>query len=203
MNKTRNYILEASYGEWWIQDGQAVGADGDVSDFNHEWYAREAAISELYDYIKEEYTESIEDIKEDFGEILAAKHPQTFDPDRYDKYPVAFLKEFLPKHYHIQNRDRLFDVLQTVFTSADAREFALEHLGWQRVKGNAIETWKLTSNDIKNIDYGLSDTGNFEDEDDPLFDIEVRSTRTLYKKVPYSIIDKHNPSSLNPYRSKY
>ena len=100
--------------------------------------------------------------------------------------------------------------------TVDVREYALLHWGWQRVKGNVIQTQTLTPKDLQHIVSGLWEAyeNDIEDkdedrvsEDNPFgeqtFDIEVNSTRSWYQGVPWSVLEKKNPMALNPYRARY
>jgi len=86
-----------------------------------------------------------------------------------------------------------------VIAGGDARKYAMEHLGWQRMAGNDVETWNLTSNDLHNISTGIWDAYD-EQAENETFTIYVYSNQKTYWDVPVDVIESGNPIKLIHYR---
>jgi len=210
-------------GEWWFEDGQAVYADGDTGDINHEGRVIDALRREILDALgvdagNHDYAPDFNDVKDEIiqniGDELNAEELEAWKNDEFAEVVISYLKrkgdsKIDNKIYYIRGHDSKGKTL-------DAREYALVNWGWQRVKGNVIQTQTLTSKDLNSIVSGLWDAYNDELENrdegrvsnenpqgEQTFDIEVMSTRSWYQGVPWSVLEKKNPTSLNPYRTRY
>ena len=86
-----------------------------------------------------------------------------------------------------------------VLAGGDAREYAMQELGWKRMVGNNIETWNLSSFDLGNIADGIWSAYDEESERET-FNIEVGSVRRMFWHVPYAVIAAGNLEALLPYR---
>jgi len=119
-------------GEYWITDsGDIIFADGDVGDFNHEGYIIDSLASLIADEV-------------DFPSKYGYEH---IDPDK--------LIEFI---YENELEDQIDpDSLKTLSGSLDARIFGIQKWNWKTVRGNYIETWAMSQNDLKTIASGLTD----------------------------------------------
>ncbi len=212
-------------GEWWFQDGQAVFADGDVGDRNHEAIVIDTLRRQVLDaldvdtgnleYVPDIGDGSIRDkVFQSISDELTPQELEDWENHEFNNAIASYLTRKGDKNikeiiYYIRGHD---DKGKTL----DVREYALIHWGWQRVKGNTIQTQNLRPEDLQNISRGLYDAygDELEEKDDsqiselnPLgevaFDIEVNSTRSWYVGVPISILEKKDPTSLNPYRTRY
>ncbi len=221
-------LKEGMNGEWWFQDGQAVFADGDVGDMNHEAFVvdslnrqildhlgidssnfeRAPDMAELQRYYPKVMAEILENIQDEFTDEEKELVKDGFAAGAVNSYLFRHpnLKDML---YYTQGQDKNGRTL-------DPRDYALIHWGWQRVKGNVIQTQTLTQKDLSNIVSGLYDAYHEEleetnpeavEDDNPMgehtFNIEVMSTKSWYTGVPFSVLEKKNPVELNPYRSRY
>ena len=188
-------------GEWWLIDGEAVYADGDVGDMNHEAYVVDSIIR---NYIYDEFDHgewldwdgfklflAKEQFEEQFGDMDFEKHKKNF-PKKVEEMYLAKLKEL-----GMTNEEYL---LAEGF--GDAREYGMKHLSWKRVKSNNVQTETLTHDDLQSIANGLWEAYD-EECNNETFNIEVNSTRTVYENVPYSLISDGAPSALMAYRSNY
>lgn len=210
-------------GEWWFQDGQAIFADGDVGDVNHENVVIDTLRREILedlgvDTSRYEYLPEISDLKDkifqNIGDEFTSTELEYWNNDEFNEAIISYLtrkgdKDIDNKLYYIRGHDKRGRTL-------DAREYALVHWGWQRVKGNTIQTQTLTRKDLENIVSGLweaygeqLDETN-EDERDEMnpsgehtFNIEVMSTRSYYQNIPMSVLSKKDPTALNAYRTRY
>ncbi len=195
-------------GEWWFQDGQAIYADGDTGDMNHEAFAADSLkrqiIDELgadasgIDYVSD-FTVVADDIFNSIGDEFTPEENEQWSDGQYTSVIWSYLKR-------TGNKDLLEKMAYAFSHTHDPREYALIHWGWQRVKGNNIQTQTLTEQDLRNIVSGLSEAYGDDMDDtekEPTFNIEVMSTRSWYSDVPISVLEKRNPTALNPYRSRY
>lgn len=172
-------IARTLRGEWWIIDGQSLFADGDSSDMNHEGYVIQSIQSK---YVDDEFNRG------DYIDWQGFEN--TFqNPDRALK--------------GLGMTDEEISIARG--SHPDAREYGIKKLGWKRVAGNNVETQNLTSKDISDLRSGLGEIleQEAEDEEDVEFNIEVRSTNTLFSDVPYSVIEQRNPELLLKYRYQY
>lgn len=203
--KLRTFINEAKLrGEWWFQDGQAVFADGDVGDMNHENYVIEALSREILESLGADvsgevvgnFKEYKDEIFQEVGDQFNEDEKELWASELYQQALALFIKRTSPE---------IYEKWQYCYGNKDAREYALIHWGWQRVKGNVIQTQTLTTQDLSNIVRGLYDAygSEMEDDEDPTFDIEVMSTRSFYQGVPISILEKKSPTALAQYRNRY
>lgn len=216
-------LNEALRGEWWIQDGQAVFADGDVGDMNHESYVISNLMNEIYDELgidisdpdhNPNFSDMREEIFESIGDELTPEEIEAWNNGELMQVIASYLirngdDEAQEKLYYIRGRDDKGITL-------DGRMYALKHWGWQRVKGTEIQTQTLTTEDLKHISRGLYDAyGDQLDDVEPeektelnpmgeyTFNIDVISTRSYYRDVPLSILEKNNPTALNAYKTRY
>ena len=210
-------------GEWWFEDGSAVFADGDVGDMNHEAHVidllRRGILDALgvdagsYDYAPD-FNDIKDEIIQSIGNDLNAEELEAWKNDEFAEVIVSYLKrngddKIDDKIYYIRGHDSKGKTL-------DVRDYALINWGWQRVKGNVIQTQTLTSKDLSNIVSGILDAYHEELEDkdeerisdtnpygEHTFNIEVISTRSWYGDIPMSVLEKKDPMSLQPYRTRY
>lgn len=215
-------ILEGPLrGEWWFQDGQAIYADGDVGDVNHEGYVIDILKRQLldtlgvdvsdYEHVPNFYEISDEIYQEINGELTDDEKEEWTQGTNADIEKV--IMDYLQRKGDAETKEIL-----NYLTSAskDAREYALIHWGWQRVKMNVIQTQTLTEKDVKNISNGLygaySDELDETDEEritdtnprgEHTFNIEVMATRSYYTDIPWSVLAKDDPTALNGYRTRY
>lgn len=186
-------MKQSQEGEWWIQDGQAMFADGDIGDMNHEGMV-------------------IQNVQ---GNIVSnSDHPE-FDYGEYvdwDGWKQAVAQEKMEEWKaegrdlsQVDEEDALMEVLNELGVSdeeyqvaegmTDARDYGMEHQGWKRVQGNNIETWTLTASDLRSIAQGLWDIlESSGSEENPEFNIYVHSTGKWYNDIPLEAIESENIS---------
>lgn len=224
MIKLKSLLLESAIqGEWWFQDGQAVFADGDVGDINHEGMVLDSLRRQILDDLgvdtgKYDFSPELSDLKDDIfqniGDDLTPEELALWQEDEINEVIISYLTRQGNKNikdiiYYIRGHDVNGKTL-------DIRNYALVHWGWQRVKRNVIQTQTLSSKDLSNIVSGLNDAYNDKlEETDPTnitdenplgehtFNIEVMSTRSWYQDIPWSVLEKKNSMALNPYRQRY
>lgn len=189
-------------GEFWLIGGQAVFADGDVGDMNHEGMVIQQMLGELVDEVNSEIGSRI---SEDYPDLTEIEHEiekyLDKDVDKDDTetpHPERDqIHEFILETIGF-DKDK-FDV---VLGRVDARDYGLKNLGWVRVKQENVQTYTLTPEQMKEIARGLYDAYNEEIEENT-FNIEVSSNGKYYTEVPYSVIESGNPGALREYQQVY
>ena len=190
------YENDEMIGEWWIIDGSAIYADGNIGDMNHEGYVIDH-IRSKYGCVDMEWREykkslAIEKFEEEFGETPT----EEYIDDNQQQMDDLMLKKL--NEMGMTNEEYVI-----AEENGDARKYGLEKLGWKRVARNNIETFTLTVEDLQEISNGLYDAYGDEIKDSTKFNIEVISTRAFYTDVPYSIISEYHTSSLRIYAANW
>ena len=207
---------KAPQGEYWLRDGTAEYADGDVGDLNHEMIAEQHLLGNL-GYDLSDDAQSLEDANHTFTGYVDEHQRGYAQPDSFsqaaeaehgpDWHQWVDIEDYL-RHKNVsaatpKNQDykrRWFDEQFAGFK--DPRTHAVKQWGWQRLQGKDVELWDLSQKAIENLARGLKDAyssenGGFleEDEDgnsamqDMTFNIDIRSQgKTLYD-VPFSEIE--------------
>ena len=174
-NWYHNFIYkEAFTGEWWIIDGQAVFADGDIVDYNHSGVALEHIISNLLD---------------ELNDILKRKNQRiAYEPDSID------LDDFSPQEL----KEAGFSD-EEIKALPDPREYAMKYMGWIRVQGRNVQIWTLSSKGLKIIANGLWDAVGGDEVELEEFNIETFQPSAAYRDIPFKIIEQGDPSALYEY----
>ena len=197
--------MSDAHGEWWLVEGQAHFADGDVGDINHLGFLFDTLASELAEALvaHEEFS--------DLGLLLRSgcEAEHGLDPPMLRQEILDWSDQAARR----TGRDELYEDPYTVLREAidwdetrwdiltddgdnnDGRLWAIEHRGWVRLADNRLECWKITKSVLKMISDALWDV--YEDDSyRQKFTIEERSSNTLYKDVPYATIADAAPSKL-------
>ncbi len=196
-------------GEWWIQDGSAYFADGDVGDMNHEGMViaqaqSELADDEVWDWDDWKRQKALELLQEKEEEIKAGYY-EGDDPSALE-YKIWEMKQ--DPDYHadelieeeIREMGGNVELLSVANGQGDARLYGMKNYGWKRLEGRHIETWTLSKSDLQSIASGLWDAYN-EEAEKALYNIEVRNPAKYYLNVPYQAIEHGNPAKLRDYDS--
>ena len=190
--------------EWWLKDGEAVYADGDYGDANHEMLAEEEMLNRLgfdfdhhaegpltrdyaYDIFRQnikdldDYNNHLREIHGDDEDAIAEAHQ---DADLYD-YLLWKRIQDNPKLDPEQARQEMDAAWQGF---RDPRTYALQNFGWHRVHGNRIETYNLNTGVLQEIVQGLYDA--YDDEADKMhFYIESHNPRKYIGPVTLADIE--------------
>lgn len=157
-------------GEYWIDDsGNTTFADGDVGDAGHELIAFEAALGLDLESLRgiQFYpggmptTELAEKYLEDKESEITLDDLSDMEP----KDQVALVKKLgvESKYLELEPEDALAHqwlddnganmkfVEWCESSHCDARDYALESMGWIRVKNDDFETWELNDDSLKRI----------------------------------------------------
>ena len=189
------------FGEFWLINGQAAGADGDIGDTNHAGMVQEQVLRELVEEIN---SETGLDISEETDWFNLDAEIQKYLDREVDKDDTTTPS---PTHDDVTNfilnvvgfdKDK-FDV---VTDTVDPRDYGLQHLGWKRMKGDVIQTWTLTQRDLAQIADGVYDAYNEECEG-MTFVLEVSATGKMYSEVPWEVLSSENVSSLREFETHY
>lgn len=178
-------------GEFWLQDGSATYADGDIGDINHEGVVLDALAREVLDalgidYGNDEYV-GVDEYQDQIGEVIG-------DPDLGTEALTEALKDTW------EDPEQLKAVIGTIFGQMDARDYGTRWYGWTRVHGNSVQVHNLSSAELKSIAEGVADAAGYEHElDQEVFEIEVLSTGRFYSGVPYQVLEDGDMKKLRDY----
>ena len=180
----------AQSGEFWLMDGQAMYADGDIGDMNHEAYVVQTILSNYEDEISKFYSKKYNSFPEQ-----SKVYTENYD---LNDFSIEDLKSF----------GMTQEEIDIVLGRVDARDYGLKNLGWKRVNGNNVETYTLTNNDLKEISNGLWEAYEREisessEEEPVVFNIEVKSNGLFFTDIPYNSISSHDVSQLRSFRQVY
>jgi hypothetical protein len=170
-------------GEFWIQYGRSLFADGDIGDMNHEGYAIDSAQREVIDAMGA--SEFSDDEYADWDGFEAWLDEQ-YEEDQ-DKIAAA-LKE-------AGVSDELY---QAALGMGDVRAFAIEHWGWIRLAGNDAQMGALTKSSLDNLANGIDDAYQNEDLDNQSFNIETKTG--YYTDVPWSVLESGDVGAMREYK---
>lgn len=193
----RSWLLlkENIEGEYWIMDGFAMGADGNVNDFTHEGYAIMNAQSEI---VQMAVDESFVDWKkyqniDDYG----------VDWSEFERDLVKGYVEHKPELEELSDEDpdQVLamvwqemgvdeELLMIATDRGDVRNLAMKRWGWKAARGNYIQTWTLTKSDLNSIANGLDEI--YHGDKNLEVEIEVMSTGKSYD-VPISVVNTGDP----------
>lgn len=204
-------------GEWWIQDGVAYAADGEMGDMDHIAYVinyAQSTISDMdiqseedwelwkYKTVQEVVSPKIKQIQQEMS-LATGQRYKVLDAQ------LDELKDHLrnPEYYSydliFENASQLgidpglFNIAEGA-GGADARIYGMKEFGWKRVEGRHVETWQLTKSDLNSIASGLWDAYQ-DDAEKATYNIEVRNPAKYFVNVPYQYIEDGNPAKLREY----
>jgi hypothetical protein len=167
----------AQHGEWWIQDGTAMFADGDISDQNHEAYVIDMLMQNLAELFNISYNEMMDwdtlgqaIIKEILDSTSEEERPQL--EIQAEDNPEGFILQQLLSD-GVENAQDMMDMIRG---AGDARDYAMEHWGWKRLDDLNVETWNLTPSDMDDISRGIWDAYQDEINDETPVRVYVHST---------------------------
>ena len=192
MNWYTKYIYAQVQGEYWITDtGQAIGADGDINDYNHEGYVIQSILSRydmdyennmvdiespefLENWVNEEFEDTVEylvnrnEITPQDGQRLLEEGLN--NPDNHEE-----VVSYLTVSDVMRMKGASENEISAIEGSMDARDFAMQEWGWKRLEGRHIETWTLTPDDLSTISSGLFEAYGEEVSPDEEFTIHIHS----------------------------
>lgn len=168
--------------EWWIDEyGNALAADGDIGDMNHEMYVVDRVSRELVGFLGYEPPDGPFALQDYYAK--KALKQAGIDPGFTD--PVTALRNVLMTMPEVRKSFGSGNAFADAFavaigsTRIDGREYAMKRWGWKRVAGIDIETWTFTREDMAIIVKGLDDIAQGE-LDDPSFTVNIEVGRKKY-----------------------
>jgi hypothetical protein len=188
-------------GEWWLIGGGAEFADQEAGDMGHEGMAIQHVTNDLIDALGINGNGETVLLNEYKGEVEDVVQP------REGETVVQALVRWLKENAGPEMESKAEEMVGIAWDAGgDAREYALENWGWQRVKGNTVETYTLTHDDMSNMASGLSDVleeEGVDDDADPTFTLYVMSNQKYFTEVPYSVIQSGDVSKLREYDQSF
>lgn len=185
MNWYKIFRIAQLRGEFWLASGQALFADGNIGDYNHEGYVIEQVQNQYKDNDRLSWDEWQIELAKDYAE---RNNVQGMDEE---EILLAALKE-------TGISDEEYEIAEG---RGDARLFAIKNWGWKRVLGTNIETWTISAGDMRELANGLWDAYG-EDVEKATFDIHVLSNNKWYNDVPDEVLSVANPMKLRDYDSQ-
>lgn len=218
-------------GEFWVlKDGNAHSADTDAGDRGHEAVAVQEATYQVFaklnmnsdspDSIESDDIEGVYHHHNSITFITLYKN-KIFDlikdkltEDQKQRYQAGKQMEVMIEYGNTVLKDPKFEnLVRAAFDEIDVRRYAMQEWGWKAIRGIVVDTWNITSADLKIISDGLISA--YESELDayndpktdshgytgPYFDIEVYSRGDYYSRVPFDIIERRNISEIMQYRT--
>lgn len=203
-------LIKSEYlGEYWIDSGSAIFADGNVGDMNHEGYVIQHAQSLLcesddWESGKQELAEEIWGLVENNPVLLEAAISYGISEKTCEEDAEQIICEFGEKS-GAMNPEKwlLFTVANDNYShpNMDLRDFAMKNWGWKAVRGRNVQTWFLTSSDLSSISDGLNEILGYEEEaEKQLFNLEIRSNGKYFSDIPLEIIETKNPAAIQTFR---
>lgn len=212
-------ILNESFdsGEWWIYPGGDVQfADGNIGESGHEGYVIEYLVREILDFfgIDDEEPQFLNIYEDQIKKYLIENDeitPEELEEWNENPSEVIIKKTLAGGLYKTQEQADQAIYIAYGSTRNDPRDYAMKFLRWKRLdidnSGVYVQTWFLTTEDLRDIGRGIDDAGGeqYEDEDEDddnkqTIDIEVRSNNYIYKNIPTDVLDLCNVMKLGDYR---
>ena len=190
-------------GEYWItNDGNAMYADGDIGDYNHESYVIQQIQSQYApdEYDRMEYVDW-EQFEKDIAKqgyhkaLAAARTPE--EKKEVDEYWDSddYLNQYFKNELGMSD-DEI--IIARGHSGIDPREFAIKHWGWKRVVDENIETWYATANDMTTIASGLWDA--YQDSAERgKYNIYSYAYKRWFNEVPFYVLESGDVARLRQF----
>ena len=193
-------INEGLRGEFWLSNGTAEQADGDIGDMDHENFAVQAARSDIVDKLELNINTDYYNWDEICSEII--NNNPNLD---------SIIRQLRPGNTTIETASKklsdYYGISQKTWEVAancgeDPRIWAARELGWVRLADNNLQMVGVSTSKLIEIADGLFDAYG-DDVLDKTFDIEViykdSNQSRMYYDVPFSTIESGNLSELRQY----
>lgn len=202
-------LHESQNGEWWIDGGMAVYADGDIGDSNHEAHAIEAISRQIYDHFLGdfhggEYVGYLKDYKDElYQHFLENNRLSKEEVEIWEDDPEEIIVKKLLEDGEFSDKNQAkiaVSIAWSYSSNIDSRDYAMKYLGWKRMTSSnkfiSIQTWFLREQDLIDIKRGIFDAlGEIEEENDDEeskyeVEIEVMSNNRSFGGIPLDILEK-------------
>jgi hypothetical protein len=217
LQKIYQGMQEDIRGEYWVDlSGNVEGADIDINDIGHEGVVLQKLMSEYTDMFDIDYERSPrenlgsyeEEIKKFLIDLEIINNEEL--SSKYDEDPSGFtwdnfiVKTEKAKKHNDQVKDALGLIWDIPGNMKDARDYAMKYFGDKRVAGNNIQTWTITSQDLRAIGNGLWEINGDDIDDAEEFNIEVMNpqNRMMFWNVPWEVLQLDDPSKLMIYSER-
>lgn len=173
-------------GEWWLDEsGQTTYADGDVGDANHEMIAYTSALGLP---MPGEYGSEYDGPEFQIGDRVFKMHPGDLGDDP-DGKPIPITPQNSLYAWLKENGVDARALKYFGKENADARDYAIQYMGWIRIKGANIDVWTLDDATLRRLQR--SDIWDEEDEADEESEafVEERKTGKTWS-IPFNVLLK-------------
>jgi hypothetical protein len=162
-------------GEWWLDDsGQSTFADGDIGDANHEMVAMESALGI-----------SFENPDEDMPEMIPH--------EKLSNEAVSWLRDQGVDEAAIDHFKR----------GKDPRDYAMNKMGWVRVKDNMFQASAFNDNALKNIQNFIFENIEHPEEAEGEVMVEEMSTNNVYElPIKYLVMEQATAEGLKKFADR-
>ena len=206
------FTEEHQTGEWWIDDtGGTIFADGSIGDSGHEG----VIISMISGQILSHFGIDVDDpgylndykdkIKENLIEDGRLSEEEIIDWEDGECQSIILKKVIEDGLYKDPKQASEAVQIAYGYGGTDARDFGMRYMRWKIMKASRsyieVQTWHLTTEDLKIIVRGISDIMEYDDEEDPEVNITVEATGKRYENIPLSVLEKKVPTAVMNYRS--
>jgi hypothetical protein len=202
-----------STGEWWIYpDGSIQFADGDIGDSGHEGYVIQHLVHEILDFfnIYEDEPQFLNIYEDTIKKYLIANNQLTPEElEEWDDSPSEIIIKKTLEGGLYKNAEQADNAVYIAYGSTrnDPRDYAMQFLNWKRLDieshGVYVQSWFLRNKDINAISRGIESADDDYGEDggtDQTVNIEVRSNNSIYKNIPFQVLELNNVLKLGEYR---
>lgn len=187
-------------GEYWIIDGSAEFADGDLGDKNHEIYALEHVcnkhLDSIYNYAKSigiKNLPSIYSMEEDC--VSSIKSLFVLIQNNFGIHPggsFANLKNFYSEVERRCGFDRETTLLMLQKNKQDPRVYVMKREGWIAVRNNNIELFGLDQDKSNKLYTGLNDIIDQETGWSGVDDYEIKE-----EEIEFNLFDYRTNKSID------
>jgi len=81
----------------------------------------------------------------------------------------------------------------------DPREYAMKNWGWKRLVGPNVQSWTLTSGDLRSMGRGIWDAYG-ENANKVVYDLYIDGSRKMYSSVPLYAFEDGQPHYMRNYQ---
>lgn len=159
-------------GEYWIIDGRAEFADGDVGDQNHEMVALNSVAADYLDAL----LDYAEELGVDTEEIGIHDEPFTTATELmraiYDALLERGVASVKASEWIIKRLEANMEVYKLLAGGGDARLHVMKHKGWIAVRSNNIEIFGYDQENKRNVVGGIEEILDQEGIEEPDEEVE-------------------------------
>ncbi len=200
-------------GEWWLIDGVAHFADGDIGDMNHNAYVLQYLGCSLIDALADacqgypELKRIVLMLVSEDGHLdrVALRCAMNDWADRAQRDGRLTVEEADDIHGWLRARIDWDPVRYRMLMSDDTelpKDYAIENLGWVRVVGTNVEAWRLDRPTLRKIADGLYDAYGEVAELGYYLLESMGQPRRRFDGVPFRVIADGNMRDLHNWKNE-